>query len=476
MQIINRKKYELLIIVSFSTIVSTFLLFTKSDPSFRLIAGFYVCYSLFFPLWMKKNLLADPFHPYWVYRILIFIFVVLPIALTPKNDQLFSYTTCVVILLTAVSFVALMDVIGLSVPRLLLNNYIGYDRKNSKATVFFVFIWAMGWFARTSSLRSGLVYGTLLATQLEISPLGNFFAQLNNISQIALFGYAIFSQKKTPSIFLILMACSEIIWMLLSGSKAGILYVLIPLLLIYNHKNALAFSVKKVMGIIVVGALLFVSFSFVQQYRVMVQVRAFAGDPLSIKTLAESATQALEGSIAGINTEKTSEGMSGRINWAVSYGLILENPDLSKAKWNGSSYLPILTWWIPRVLWREKPVVSVGHWFGQEVLGWDYLGRSEGAITLWGDALMNFGLPGILPVQLIWLLIMFMLYHMSLRLGQWGLLFLSSIYVRMLLGLEQNPAVPLAAFQQTLLIVVAVCCMLKITTDFFRLASKGVNE
>ena len=199
-----------------------------------------------------------------------------------------------------------------------------------------------------------------------------------------------------------------------------------------------------------------ISFSLVTAYRLGVQLMVASGSELTISAIAEGAAATLPAMIENTlnsSSEPAKEGVSERLNWALYFGQLLERPDLTHDAWMGSSLSPIATWWIPRAVWPSKPTVSIGAWYGEHVLGWDYDTRSEGAITIWGDGYLNFGLAGALLFPIAWIAASYFLYEKLQQKGPWGMLVLSLIYIRLLLGLEQNIAAPLVAFQLQLMMI-----------------------
>ena len=60
---------------------------------------------------------------------------------------------------------------------------------------FFAVVWVLGWAFRAYALRTGLLYGTLLASALDVTEYGNVVGQLNQLSLVALLGVAVFSQQ-----------------------------------------------------------------------------------------------------------------------------------------------------------------------------------------------------------------------------------------------------------------------------------------
>ena len=428
-------------------------------------------------LWSKHGLFDDPFHPYLAYRLLLLVTMVMQIPILIMQGVGFSEETYITILFTTISFTATMDILTYLAPHLMriptFNFIRGY---HPKFCDFFLFMYVMGWFWRVFALSKDLLYGTYLAAQYEVVAIGNLVGILNSLNLTSLFGFVIFNKSRKQSFLVYLMILLELIWGIISGSKAAIIYVFLPLIFIYFHKSRI--SLRWIVVVLLCLSLVFL-FPLISNYRLLVQMQVAKGENLSFRTIVKSigaifnyknSKILLGNSITIANSSEIIE----RLSWAKFYGALLERPDLIQNKWYGKSYLPIFVWWIPRALWSDKPLVSVGAWYGWKVLGWSYNSRSEGAITIWGDAVMNFGFFGLIFVQFVWILLAFFLYRLGLSLGGWGLLFLASVYMRLLGGLEQNVAVPLVAFQQTALIVLTLRILARIFVSFIHILPKSI--
>ncbi|MCG0275502.1 MAG: hypothetical protein L5655_04950 [Thermosediminibacteraceae bacterium] len=431
-------------------------LVTPSSLIIRFLFLFVSMYLIFTSFFGRYYMFYNLFHPYIAYRLILMVTMVLQVPRSILKGINFSEETYITILLTVLSFFVAMDIVIYLFPKIISIPSIDFTRNcSSVLSCFFVVIYFMSWLWRAFSLAKGLFHGTLLATQLTITTFSNIIGQLNNIGLLALIGYAVFNGNRKPNLIVFLMVIGEIVWMLIYGSKAAILYVLLPMIFIYFYKSKFRVSWKSSVIIISLLFLMLIFFKIGQDYRIAIQKYSF-GDGLSFQLIMIALKSTLEENKItnlAINLREIIDNVLERLNWAYYYGALLEQPIVLQEKWYGKSYLPIFFWWIPRAVWSEKPPVSVGNWYGRTVLGWTYDTRSEGAITLWGDAMMNFGILGVLMIQIVWIILVFSIYRLGFSLGNWGFFFLASVYVRLLLGLEQNAAVPLVAIQQTALII-----------------------
>ncbi|MEJ7137273.1 hypothetical protein [Amphibiibacter pelophylacis] len=404
-----------------------------------------------------NRIVIDPFHPRLAYRILICFTLFYPLISSSLVDG-FDEKTKWIILIAAFFFLLIIDIAdALKRPAIDFRTLYNDSQQDPAVANLFLFVFIGGWIWRVFALQVGLLQGTFLATQLETTDYGNFVGQLNNLSLIGFFGWLIFHRAHSVQKWIYLMFLLEIVWAFISGSKIAIFYVMFPAAIIFFQRgwfrpNLKGFVVGAIIGVIVLQ----VSFALVTSYRIGVQVAIARGSDLSVAAIADGATQAFElihDTTTRESDESVNPGVSGRLNWAMYFGSLLERPDLTKKLWMGSTLIPIFAWWIPRFLWENKPTVSIGAWYGENVLGWTYQTRSEGAITIWGDGYLNFGLVGVAVFSMIWVVITYYLYEKLQKKGGWGLLVLSLVYVRLLLGLEQNIAAPLVAFQLQLLVI-----------------------
>jgi len=431
--------------------------FTVTMPASGIIRLLFLVVSVYFIItlfWGKYNLFRDPFHPYAAYRSVLLLSMVFQIPIHATSRTGFSEETYIFILLTVLFFGLFSDAAAFLMSRYMpIRDSLSLGPSRSVATYFFL-IYLLGWLWRSYALSAGLLYGTFLATKLEVTTYSNFLGQLNQLSLVSLFGYSVFSDIRRSTRLVHLMALGEVVWMMIAGSKAAIIYVVLPLLLIYFHRRSFRINGRFLFAILILVVAVFVTFSYMQNYRLQVQRLYSQRGHFSFDLLVDATNITTESGVSVMDVgDNAVTTLMKRLDWAGFYGKLLERPDLLQDKWYGKSYLPIFFWWIPRFAWPNKPAVSVGAWYGREVLGWSFDSRSEGAITLWGDAAMNFGMLGVITISLAWVLFTFLFYHLGLRSGEWGLLFLASVYVRLLLGLEQNAAAPLVSVQQTALVI-----------------------
>ena len=92
----------------------------------------------------------------------------------------------------------------------------------------------------------------------------------------------------------------------------------------------------------------------------------------------------------------------GRLNDALTLARVMDLTPSSVPYWAGRTYTPLLTHWIPRILWSGKPVENTGNEFGHR---YGYLGPDDDQTSYnlpWlVEMYANFGFLGVLVGMLI---------------------------------------------------------------------------
>lgn len=157
----------------------------------------------------------------------------------------------------------------------------------------------------------------------------------------------------------------------------------------------------------------------------------------------------------------------GRVYQRVAYGSMLSNvvgavdSGIVDFQW-GATLWPALVWFVPRLVWPGKPVMSIGSWYAVTVLGWAP-GGGEAAITLPGEFYLNFGIPGVLVGMFLYGLGLRVAYeYLVVRIGPptgiWAFLPIILVFG---LGLERNLAAITGQALQAFLAVLVVTWLLK---------------
>ncbi len=92
----------------------------------------------------------------------------------------------------------------------------------------------------------------------------------------------------------------------------------------------------------------------------------------------------------------------GRLNNALTLARVMDLTPSFVPYWGGDTYAPLLTHWIPRFLWANKPVENTGNQFGHR---YGYLDPDDDETSYnlpWlVEMYANFGLPGVLVGMVI---------------------------------------------------------------------------
>jgi len=158
------------------------------------------------------------------------------------------------------------------------------------------------------------------------------------------------------------------------------------------------------------------------------------------------------------------DNLAARLCWLPNLALIMSAIPRSIPYWHGASIWPAFTWFIPRIIWPDKPVLSIGSWFAKTFLNWAEDSLSEAAITIWGDAYLNFGVPGIVFISIFLGISYAYTYKRWYLRGRTALdyviywVFISEL----IFGLEKNIAAIIGALFQQILVVLVLWVVMRI--------------
>ncbi len=110
--------------------------------------------------------------------------------------------------------------------------------------------------------------------------------------------------------------------------------------------------------------------------------------------------------------KQTKEGPVWRLSYPLSaVSLVKQKTPSIIPFWDGESYLPIFTKFIPRFLWPDKPKENMGQEFGHRygILAWDNLTTSMNTPIV-AEAYMNFGETGFYLIFFILAIVMAKVY------------------------------------------------------------------
>ena len=257
---------------------------------------------------------------------------------------------------------------------------------------FAILCFFMGWLIRVFIMfqTAGSVIGWIEANKDQILREVNGITYLLTISNV-LIPFAYFTlfiiarnQKKLFhwilfSIFLVI----ELIFSLLSGSRSYIGFLVIQAIVAYYMTSDRGIRINRKLGILL-GT---ISFTLLAMFPLLTSLRVFGLEGLKAENISSIASDVMS----------TVELIGNRFHGLDSLALIMERVPNHVEYSFGSEILLLLISWIPRALWSDKPVVSLGKLF-REQMGLESL-YGEGtsiSITLPGQCYMSFGFIGVI--------------------------------------------------------------------------------
>ncbi|MFO7654513.1 MAG: hypothetical protein R6X25_11950 [Candidatus Krumholzibacteriia bacterium] len=411
--------------------------------SVRLLAAgtaAYVVLSLF--LHPRHSVLRDPFAIHNLSRVSVLVGCVFSALFVASERWRQNEELILLVLVIALISVLIADLGNLFVPAATPSPIRRRDPSAHAALLVCLTFFALGWLWRTYALSHGLLQGTLLGTRLELTGASNTYGTLNGMATIAMWGCVVFADRPRRILPLVAM---EIAWLLITGSKAASVSILLPFAMVLYHRRLLRVDLRFVALVVLLLAVFVGSFVVIHGYRVAVarqisEVGYVEFDPIRAAGDIE---------LAPDDFELVGQALAGRLNFAERFLLILESERRTpRPAWHGSSYLTALMWPIPRAVWPDKPSMSLGRYFATEYLGWGDESRSEAGITLWGEGFRNFGIAGALLSPALWMIFLQGLYSLAMRAGRWGLFYVAAAYMVMANSLPVNVALPVASLSQ----------------------------
>jgi len=311
----------------------------------------------------------------------------------------------------------------------------------------FIVIFVVGWLWRLYALSTGKLYGTIIGTGLELTGESNALGVLNSVAGLAAWGALIFGCHRKLAVWMIVL---EAAWLMITGSKGSVLYIVITYLMLTTGGRSAVFN-RRIVLIGVAGLVIFVAgFVVIHSYRVaaesQIKRRGFV-DFNPVEAIGEMTVRNEDIQLVGISIAK-------RLSLASRFSLVVDTPSSDREDpWLGRSYLTALFWAVPRSVWPDKPSMSLGRWYAETYYGWGENIKGEAGVTIWGEAYLNFREAGALIIPALWLIFLQLIYVASWRLGPWGLLFLAKIYYVAMNSLASNVSMVAATLGSAVMIM-----------------------
>ena len=191
--------------------------------------------------------------------------------------------------------------------------------------------------------------------------------------------------------FLAFILLTNLVRSFSSGSKIGVMGTILFLGLIYSFKKNINFKVLLLAILVILPNIFF----FISMANIRNSIQQ---DNMWAKmTMSEKLEYVYDKSL-DIDYPKALENffdtIANRLHGVRSLSIFLERTPAVYKYWGGSSYLNILKWSVPRVMWNEKKMDDFTN-----VISYDYFDSSyttNVAPFIWGEPYLNFGITGVL--------------------------------------------------------------------------------
>jgi hypothetical protein len=224
------------------------------------------------------------------------------------------------------------------------------------------------------SARSGYFFGRSYLTTVSL-PL--------KVVTLLIVSVILMRSKIPPSIRIIVIGLTSIVVVgdFLTGGRAALLTgTLLPVVLLWHYERR-PLRLPALTGLIIVALLIFIVI------RVVTRDAVYQG--------AEGRTTSALIQDAVLNIPKTTVGGQDAIPYDSLMVLVEANAREVPLEL-GSTYLPILTFPVPRSIWPSKPLGGGDVWFTKKYFPLFYgKTKTEASVSLLGESFANFGLVGV---------------------------------------------------------------------------------
>jgi len=210
-----------------------------------------------------------------------------------------------------------------------------------------------------------------------IAQLSRFFASWANFPFIALASMAaigIGDRSAASRILLIPLAITVVFIPFLASSRSGLIIVLMSIAIVMYYYG----KISAVRFMVFLG-LIFLMIAIMGQMRATNKGLDFDRG----------------GVVAGVI------GSGNGVDMARTLGIIKNVPERVDYKY-GATYPTLLTFWVPRAFWPDKPEVGLGPYIKSEVLGGREVDKNGWPAGVIGEAHLNFGKAGIVIIMFIY--------------------------------------------------------------------------
>lgn len=252
---------------------------------------------------------------------------------------------------------------------------------------------------------------------------------------------------------------------LVTGSKHEIFVAIFAVLLALNYSGRVVNRRKIILiSILSLGGFLIVFFSLVQSYRE--SYLTILGSQVVVPTFGDM-TESL--SVSAGNSVSLRDIIAEVVNRAVWFDsgvmIIRWVPDYIDYL-KGATFFPLVIGWVPRIIWPDKPILSLGSYMHNIIIGSP--SQSNVGFSMIGEFYLNFGVWGVMAGMFVMGIFVRLSYlyarNCSAVTTYWGLVY-SAIYPILLFSLQSNIATAILGMIRTILVVFLVIAFLSIGSD-----------
>lgn len=374
---------------------------------FGIVLAMFLCWLL--PFWSQWNLQTlDYFEPIHTVGFVYFVYFGLGSLLTVASPSKVAYDRYVLDYIPMAAFYCLLGYLVL-----LAGYYLPWHGRREHRSfeevprgVLFLILPAglgfMGFMALAmwyKASRLGLSLAGLISSMGQLAPLFIFAWAM---AWLLYFGGRATRSVRILLFFFMIPATGLIVLNNLNNKSMTVSLAVVPLMALWYAKRKIPWATLIVLGLIVV----FVVFPFNNTYRAL-DNRMTTGQRLEVTTQM----------IGDWNLEHyldRSVGTFGaRMALVNSVAVVLRDvPRWVPYAKGDTIFLPTMVFFVPRFIWPEKPALAFGREFGETFRVVHILDQDTNiAVTVPGELLWNFGLPGLLFGMAIWGVILRLYYR-----------------------------------------------------------------
>lgn len=319
-----------------------------------------------------------------------------------------------------------------------------------------------------------LASGSALRFQwVEGSRNTSFYNSLVFLSELRVVGlyltWVAYLNQKKPNLFIpYLIVLIELLVGVAAGSKQALFQMMIALLFAYHYTNH-RITAK---AVLLLGTFLLVLFPLVQTYRdIYRHVLGFRPDPhlTEIYELRDDVSLSFSSELSFIGTVQQIMNRANQLDYLTT--IVYRVPDYIDHQ--NTLWPTIISGFIPRMLWPDKPTLALGRYMVSVVLG--SASRTNAPVTNIGEFYLNFGVMGV-PIGMFILGAVYRIVYTYLHLVTTSRLLTGMIYLWVfpsMLFLSTGLAAFPVSLARTMLVVLVILWLFFRTAENRQLSGIG---